>query len=90
MVILPQQPALEWRSGGECWPLRRKFPVQLELDFRFVTGVCSTLYLEVNLSLNLELLMGLAKVAGWLMKPRRLPAFIFLVIDGLLACPRLT
>lgn len=63
MVILPQQPALEWRSGGECWPLRRKFPVQLELDFRFVTGVCSTLYLEVNLSLNLELLMDLANEA---------------------------
>lgn len=50
-----------------------------------MTGVCSTLYLEVNLSLNLEL-MDLARVAGWLMSPRHLAALILLVTDSLSAC----
>lgn len=52
---------ISW-SGGEGCPARST--VQLELDFCFVTGVCSTLYLEVSLSLNLMELMDLAKVAG--------------------------
>lgn len=43
---------LSW-SGGQGWPTRRKLPVDLEPGFCFVTGVCSTLYLE-DLSLNPE------------------------------------